>query len=271
MVVSRSQVIRARQRVRIGELYLDRVGLAEAMQQITSAVEDRTPLHVVTVNLQFLSIAARDPGFARVVNTAGLAVPDGMPLLWLSRLGQAPLPERITGHDLLYHCAATAASRGYSLFFLGGSEEVVQAASGRLVASFQGLRIAGSYHGRFGHDGRGLTTSDERGALDAIRACQPDILFVALGCPKQEMWIYLHQQEARVPVCIGVGGVLDVLAGNLKRAPTWMQRGGLEWLYRLKQEPGRLWKRYIAQDAVTAIKLASSAFFQRASVNRQAE
>lgn len=265
-MVSRGQVIRARQRVRIGELYLDRVDLADVMQQVISAIEGRALLHVVTANLQFLGIAARDQSFARAVNSAGLVVPDGVPLLWLSRLSGAPLPERITGHDLLHHCAATAAARGYSLFFLGGSEEVVQEASRRLVASFPGLRIAGSHHGRFRHDGRGLSPADEYGALEAIRACQPDILFVALGCPKQEMWIHLHQKDIHVPVCIGVGGVLDVLSGNLKRAPAWMQRSGLEWLYRLKQEPGRLWKRYLAQDTLTAFRLARSLISQRTSM-----
>jgi N-acetylglucosaminyldiphosphoundecaprenol N-acetyl-beta-D-mannosaminyltransferase len=250
-------------RVQIGALRLHRVGLSSILEQISQFLEEKRPRQVVTVNLQFLSTAAKNRTFAEVVNSADLVVADGMPLLWLSRLLGTPIPQRVTGHDLLHHCAALAAQRGFTLFFLGATSVTAEKATRRLQEMYPGLKIVGSYQGSFSQDGYGLSESDERGALDAIRRCGPDFLFVALGCPKQELWIHRHRQEIEVPVCIGIGGVLDVLAGRLRRAPSWMQRMGLEWLYRLQQEPGRLWKRYLTQDFLTALKITAAITLKR--------
>jgi N-acetylglucosaminyldiphosphoundecaprenol N-acetyl-beta-D-mannosaminyltransferase len=128
-----------------------------------------------------------------------------------------------------------------------------------------GVRVVGSYDGRFTWDGRGVTEEDERGAVEAIRAARPDFLFVALGCPKQDYWIARHLHEVDVPVSIGVGGVFDVIAGRVERAPRWMQRSGLEWAHRLAQEPGRLWKRYLIEAAPTVCSLSVSALAKRVS------
>lgn len=254
----------ARWRVRIGPVYLDRVTLDEALDRFTGAIESRQPQQVVTVNLQFAGLANRNKAFRDVVNSADLVVPDGMPVIWLSKLTGSPLTQRITGHDLLHGCARLASARGYSIFLLGGTTDVAHAAMKHLAETFPGLKIAGSYQGMFTSEGYGASEAVEREALDAIRSARPDFLFVALGCPKQDFWIARHLRDIQVPVSIGVGGVLDVLSGNLKRAPSWMQRTGLEWSYRLKQEPGRLWKRYLLQDVPTVVGIGSSTLWRRA-------
>jgi len=262
-VSGQSGTTQGQELVRIGQIGLHRVNLSSTLEQISRFVEEKGPHHVVTVNLQFLSTAAKNRTFAEVVNNADLVVADGMPLIWLSRLLGTPLPQRVTGHDLLHQCAALASQKGLTLFFLGATPSATEGATRRLQEMYPGLKIAGSYQGSFSPAGYGLSESDERGALDAIERCRPDFLFVALGCPKQELWIYRHRQDIQAPVCIGIGGVLDVLAGRLKRAPLWMQRMGLEWLYRLQQEPGRLWKRYLTQDLLTALKIAGSISVKR--------
>lgn len=268
-VIDRAAAAHEERRVHIGHLYLDRVALPDLLERVSRAIEDRTPCHIVTVNLQFLRIAAREPDFAHIVNKAQLVVADGKPLVWLSRLMGSAIPQRITGHDLLQSCASLASQRGYSIFFLGASPKVAEKAADVLCAQYPRLKIAGVYQGRFDRDGCGVSEADELGALTAIQRCRPDFLFVALGCPKQEFWIYRHLQDIETPVCVGIGGVLDVLAGKLKRAPEWMQSAGLEWSYRLIQEPNRLWRRYILQDCPTAMRLAGFALLRQASLIKQ--
>lgn len=253
------------ERVRVGAVELHRVTMEEVCAGLVRAVGERTLHQVVTVNLQFLGYAFRNPEFARVVNQASLVVADGMPAIWLSRLSGFPIQERITGHELLDACAGLAQRNGYSLFLLGGGSGAGEEAAKRLCARFPGLRIAGVHQGRFSESGFGTTAEEEERAIAAIREARPDFLFVGLGCGKQEFWIHHHLQAIEVPVCVGVGGVLDVLAGRVTRAPRWMQRTGLEWSYRLLQEPRRLWKRYLLQDAPIAVRLAASALRGRFS------
>jgi len=243
-------------RIRIRDLYLDRLDLPAAMERIEGFLQEGWPHQVVTVNVRFVTIASQDPAFARVVNGAHMAVADGMPLIWLSRLMGAPIPQRITGSDLLFHCASLAAQRGHSIFLLGAAPGVAQEAAWRLVDTYPGLRIAGIHHGYF-------SQAEEQEVLRCIRQRRPQFLFVALGCPRQEFWIHRHLDELEVPVCVGIGGILDVISGRLKRAPLWMQRCGLEWSYRLAQEPRRLWKRYIVEDVPTTFRIAGLALRQR--------
>ncbi len=243
-------------KIRIRDLYLDRLDLPGAMERIEGFLQEDWAHQVVTVNIRFVTIASQDPAFARVVNRAHLVVADGMPLIWLSRLIGAPIPQRITGSDLLFHCASLAAQGGHSIFLLGAAPGVAQEAARRLADIYPGLRVAGVHHGYFSHE-------EEPEVLRYIRQRRPQFLFVALGCPRQEFWIHRHLDELEVPVCVGIGGTLDVISGRLKRAPVWMQRCGLEWSYRLAQEPRRLWKRYIVEDVPTTFRIAASALRQR--------
>ena len=238
-------------RVRILDLNLDRVGMAEVLQRVEAWIREGRPGHVVTASIRFMSVAMQDRSFASIINGADLAVTDGMPLIWLSKLLGAPIPERITGPDLLLSLAKLAAERGFSVYLMGAAPGVAEDAATRLCAMHPGLKIAGTHHGYFDED-------EELEVVYAIRRCRPQFLFVALGCPKQEFWIHRWMHELDVPVCIGVGGTLDILTGRLKRAPTWVQRAGLEWLYRLQQEPRRLWRRYLLLDIPTTLRAASS-------------
>lgn len=246
---------RGGERVRILELSIDRVDMAEVFQRVENHIRDGRPGHIVTVNIRFLSMAMRDHQFADIINGADLAVTDGMPLIWLSRLLKAPVPQRITGCDLIYSFSRLAAEKGYSIFILGGQPGVAEEAARRLCQMNPGLKVAGTHHGYF-------SEAEEPAVVELIRQSRPQFLFVGLGSPKQDFWINRWKRELSVPVSIGIGGTLDVVTGRLKRAPVWMQRASLEWFYRLKQEPRRLWRRYILEDVPTTLRAAGYVFVQ---------
>jgi N-acetylglucosaminyldiphosphoundecaprenol N-acetyl-beta-D-mannosaminyltransferase len=174
-----------------------------------------------------------------ILLNAHLVLCDGTPLVWASRLFGNTLPERVAGADVVPELIRVAAEKHYRLFFLGATEEANTQAITRLRARFPGLEIS-HYSPPF----RSLLEMDDAEIIRRIRAAKPDLLFVAFGCPKAEKWVARHYPELGVPVAIGVGATIDFLAGRVKRAPLWMQRGGVEWIYRLSQEPRRLFKRY---------------------------
>ena len=226
------------------DVAVHRVTLAGVLKRLDEYIRDGRPRQIVTVNMDFIRLAHVDPVFREVVNGADLAVPDGMPLLWASRLLGEPLNERVTGVDIVERGAALAAERGYSIFLLGAEEGVAAAAADRLVRRYPGLRIAGTYAPPVGP----FSEEEERRILRLVRAARPDMLFVAFGAPRQDVWIRRHQQALGVPVAVGVGGTFNFLAGRTKRAPRWMQRAGMEWCHRLVHEPRRLWRRYLLGD-----------------------
>lgn len=270
MGVTLPRAVSQRERVSVGGLLLDPVTLKETIEKVEGFIKERTPHYIATVNLQFITLSARYPSIRRVINNADLVVADGMPVVWLSQIHGTPLPERITGHDLLHHSADLAAKKGYSLFLLGATSEIADKAAKRLCRLYPGLKIAGMHQGSFTLDGNEIVQGNRETAVEVIKRCRPDILFVALGCPKQEFWMHNHLREINVPVSIGIGGVLDVLAGRHKRAPIWMQRTGLEWFYRLEQEPSRLWKRYLLGDVPTFMKLSGEMLSKRLLWNSSA-
>jgi N-acetylglucosaminyldiphosphoundecaprenol N-acetyl-beta-D-mannosaminyltransferase len=165
---------------------------------------------------------------------------DGTPVRWASNLLGNPLPERVAGADLVPRLIDLAATRNYRLFFLGATPEANAQAVANLHARFPNLNISGHYSPPF----RPLSELDHDEIAERIHAAKPDLLFVAFGCPKAEKWIARHYRSLGVPVTIGVGATIDFLAGRVKRAPVWMQQAGLEWLFRLGQEPRRLFRRY---------------------------
>ena len=218
--------------VRILGIRVDDITGEEALDRIESFIRKGTPRQIVTVNPEFMVMARQDRGFRDILNAADLALPDGVGLLWASRLLGKPLRERVAGSDLVYRMARRAAAGGYSLYLLGAGPGIGQKAAERLRERYPGLPIAGVYGGSPGMD-------EEEEIIDRIRAASPQVLLVAYGAPAQDRWIHRNLERLGVPVSMGVGGALDFVSGKVKRAPAWIQGLGLEWLFRLVQEPWR--------------------------------
>lgn len=223
---------------------IDDLNMPEALDQIEEFVEIGRATgkshQIATVNADFVVNSLRDPELRWILQEADMATADGMPLVWGARLLGVNLADRVTGADIVPALAERAAQKGYSLFLLGAKPGVAARAARILQDRYPGLHIAGV----LSPPNRSVLDMDPA-LLNEIKAAKPDILLVAFGNPKQEKWIDMYARELQIPVSIGVGGTLDFIAGITKRAPHWMQRAGVEWLYRLMQEPRRLWKRYI--------------------------
>ncbi|HNP69467.1 MAG TPA: WecB/TagA/CpsF family glycosyltransferase [Kouleothrix sp.] len=195
---------------------------------------------IATINADFVVNSLHDPELRRILQESDMATADGMPLVLGARLLGVPLANRVTGADLVPALAERAAEKGFSIFLLGARPGVGTRTAEILQERYPGLQIAGVIS-----PPNVPIQEMDRSILDQIRSAKPDILLVAFGNPKQEKWIRMYAQMINVPVCIGVGGTFDMIAGITRRAPIWMQNMGLEWLYRLLQEPRRLWRRYV--------------------------
>jgi len=181
------------------------------------------------------------PELRDIHNRAGLVTPDGMPLVWVSRVQGYRYVERVYGPDLMLACCEASVVRGYRHFFYGGAPGVAERLAHRLQERFPGLRVAGTWCPPFGEP----TLGEDESAIDRISAANPDIVWVGLSTPKQERWMATHVGRLRAPVLIGVGAAFDFNAGLKRQAPRFVQRAGLEWLFRMACEPRRLWRRYL--------------------------
>jgi N-acetylglucosaminyldiphosphoundecaprenol N-acetyl-beta-D-mannosaminyltransferase len=221
-------------RIRILGLPIAAITYAEWLDLIGAWVaEGSKARHVCTVNPEFMMVAQRDANFRHILSRADLCVADGVGLLWAARHLGKPLPERVTGSDGVPIIAARAAQAGWRLFFLGAAPGVAERAADVLREKHPGLLIVGAYSGS--------PRPDEEAALvEQVNASGADILFVAYGAPEQDKWIARNLPRLRVKMAMGVGGAFDFIAGVLPRAPLWMQRLGLEWLFRLYLQPWRL-------------------------------
>lgn len=219
----------------------DNVTVSEALVLIEKMVASRRPHYLVTANVDFLVQARSDVELRRILFDANLVLCDGTPLVWASRaLGNA-LPERVAGADVVPLLVRVAAEKGHRVFFLGAAPESISRAVARLQQKHPALQIAGYYSPPFNK----LLEMDHDEIVRRIKEARPDMLFVSFGCPKQEKWIAMHYRSLGVPVTVGVGATIDFLAGQVKRAPAWMQRTGTEWVFRMVQEPRRLVRRYL--------------------------
>lgn len=218
----------------------DNVTTAETIALVERMVASRRPHYLATANVDFLVQALHDVELRRILFEAHLVLCDGTPLVWASRWLGNPLSERVAGSDLVPLLVRLAAQKGYRLFFLGGSPESTVQAVQKLQVQYPNLIIAGHYSPPF----QDLLAMNHEELKQRVQAARPDMLFVSFGCPKQEKWIAMHYRSLQVPVSIGVGATIDFLAGRLARAPRWMQQTGTEWIFRLVQEPRRLFKRY---------------------------
>jgi N-acetylglucosaminyldiphosphoundecaprenol N-acetyl-beta-D-mannosaminyltransferase len=233
-----------RDRVDLLGARIDRLERHALTEWLAAFLDSGRPHQVVTANLDFIAIARRRPSFARVIDSADLVVCDGKPLQWASRLQGEPIPARVTGMDLVLHTAKLSAERGYRIFFMGGAPGVAARAGRALEQLFPGVVMAGTLSPRQGH----FEAEEDARIVAQIRAARPDALFVALGAPRQDEWIQDHLEQLGVPLCAGIGGVFNFLAGETRRAPEWIQQMGMEWAFRLAQEPSRLWRRYLVDD-----------------------
>lgn len=219
---------------------LDQLDTVQALEIASEMIASRTPHLLATANVDFLAQVQTDETLRRILVDADLIVCDGTPLIWMSKWLGDPLPERIAGSDLVPLLLDLAQERGHRVYFLGGREEVLTAAEGKIKERWPELQIAGMDSPPFAP----MDQMDHAGICQRIREANADMLFVCFGCPKQEKWLAMNFRDAGVPLAIGVGATIDFLAGTVKRAPIWMRKTGLEWFFRVAQEPKRLARRY---------------------------
>jgi N-acetylglucosaminyldiphosphoundecaprenol N-acetyl-beta-D-mannosaminyltransferase len=229
-------------RIAIGHALVDNCSASQACAAIIRHARTKgRPAYVTTANAQHIVLLDRDARFRMIYRQADLIVPDGASLLLAARLYGRPLQERVTGVDMFCTLCGLAAKEGLHVFLLGGRPGSADLAGALLKKQHPTLRLS-TYCPPMGFE---KSPTGLRDTAQAIRAAKPDLLFVALGAPKQEYWIYEHGLELSVPVSIGVGGTFELVAGLLPRAPQWMQNLGCEWVYRLYLEPRRMWRRYL--------------------------
>lgn len=240
---------------------IDAVQIPEVVGRFEAWIRERGKSRFVAVcNVHMVMEAHRDRRFMQMLNSSGLTVPDGKPLTWLGRRWGFKLQRRVYGPELLQDFLSLTRGRGYRHFFYGGHPEVTERMVARLRQRFPELDIAGYYSPPF----RTLTEAEDRRVVERINQSRPDVVWVGLGCPKQERWMYEHRDSLKSPVMVGVGQAFNIVAGTLKQAPRWMRERGLEWLFRLLLEPGRLWRRYLVCNTMFVFNVALELLSNRA-------
>lgn len=233
------------QTIELFDIRFDNVTFEEVRTRIGDRLALGEPGYVVTPNVDHVCRFQRDAALREAYADAFLVLSDGMPVLWASWLLGKPLCAKVSGSDLVPLLCEFAAQRGHSVFFFGAAEGVAEEAADNLCRRYPDLQVAGVYCPPMGfHE----DPAENAKALEMIRSAAPDICFVALGAPKQEIWMRRHCRGMGAKVSLGIGAALDFAAGRRRRAPVWMQNWGLEWLWRLAMEPRRLWRRYLLDD-----------------------
>lgn len=222
--------------VTLANVPLHAVDLDQALARVDEFIAARTPHYNISINAAKVVEYQTDHALRAAIDNAHLLTADGQAVVWASRLVGEPVPARVAGTDLMVALLAHAAARGYSVYLLGATDEIVRECVAKAQREHPTLRIAGYRNGYFDNDAE---------IVDTIRAAKPDIVFLGFGTPAKEYFMHRHHRELGVPFVMGVGGSFDVYAGRVRRAPMWLQKSGLEWAYRLAQEPRRMWKRYL--------------------------
>lgn len=256
-----SNTVRASSRLDFGYAHIDKTDMEETVDRILQLARSGAPAMVVTPNSDHIVKLESDAAFRAAYDHADVVVADGMPLVWASKLLQEPLKERVTGADLMPRLCGEAASHGLKVFILGGRDGVPQRAALRLQTAYPGLKVVGSYSPPFGFE---TDRAQDDAIVQMITASDADLVFVGLGAPKQELWIDQHLASFRKGVFLGIGAAVDFCAGNVTRAPHWMQTTGLEWMYRWSQDPSRLTTRYL-KDFYVFVVLARELYRRRAA------
>ena len=224
---------------------IDNLSFNEALEQINNLILQRKNAYVVTPNADHVVQLQNDKFFSEIYKYADLVLADGMSLIWASKFLKTSLKEKISGSDIFPELCRISAQKAYRLFFLGGKPGAAEKSSEKFKKKYPNIIISGTYCPPYGFEN---VKTENKKIIKILRNTKPDILFVGLGAPKQEKWIYRYKDEYQVPVSIGIGGCFEFESGIIERAPKWMQNNGLEWLWRLVKEPKRLWKRYLVDD-----------------------
>lgn len=211
----------------------DNVTMEEALQTAQELLKAGTPAYCVTPNAEIAYDALHDPCLREILNGASLVLPDGAGVVLASKIVRAPLKQKVAGFDFALNLLSYLAASGTRLYLLGGKPGIAELAAEKLLERFPGLCICGTCDGYFPEDGQ---------AVEKLRAAAAEVVFVCLGAPKQEYFMHAHRIDSGARLMIGLGGTLDGIAGTVRRAPKWMQKLQLEWLYRLIREPRRFWR-----------------------------
>jgi N-acetylglucosaminyldiphosphoundecaprenol N-acetyl-beta-D-mannosaminyltransferase len=241
-------------RIRICGIPVDILTMEESVAAACELIATGQPHQHVAINAAKVVAARRDPELRHIIESCAIANADGQSVVWASRLLGPQLPERVTGIDFMLRMWEVAAAKGYRVFLLGSKPQTVLKAAE--VARSQGVDIVGARSGYWSED-------EEAAVVEEVARARPDLLFVGLPTPRKERFLHRHLHELKVPLAVGVGGSFDVVAGEVTRAPLWMQKAGLEWLHRMRQEPRRLLRRYVLGNITFVALVAREALAQR--------
>lgn len=242
------------ERVDILGVEISAINIHQAIHAIDEWLTYRTQRYVCVAAAHCIMDSLHSHELQRIYNSSGLTTPDGMSLVWLMRLRGYHNVGRVYGADLMLATCQLSLEKGYRHFLYGGEPGVADQLAGRLIELFPGIQIVGTYSPPFGE----LTPEEDQAIIDLINSATPDIVWVGMSSPKQDRWMATHVGLLTAPVLIGVGAAFDFLSGHKRQAPIWMQRLGIEWLFRLAMEPRRLWRRYIQYPRFALLTLAQT-------------
>jgi len=232
-------------RMKFINTYIDNITKQEAMNHIDECITNKRIGHVITPNVDQIIRIERDEKFKNICNSAELLLADGRPLLWIAKWYRRPIKEQICGSDLVPELCGLAAKKGYSVFFLGAAPGVADKAVEMLKKRYPELHVAGVYSPPLGFEKK---TNELKEINRRLKDSHADMLFVGMGVPKQDIFIYENMNKYKIPMSFSIGATIDFIAGKQKRCPKWMTRIGLEWFYRLMSDPKRMTKRYLVDD-----------------------
>ena len=231
-----------KRRVPILNTYIDALSMEETISEVEKIIARGVPTQHVVINANKVNLMNEDPELKKIVNECPLINADGISILWAAKILGVPIRERVTGIDLFLNLVKLASEKGYKIYLFGAKEEVVRKVKKVFEEEYPDLQIVGYRNGYF-------TEEDEPEIVKNMAESGADMMFVAFSSPKKEYWINKYIDQLNIPFVMGVGGSFDVVAGVTERAPKWVQIRGFEWLYRLVQEPRRMWKRYVIGNA----------------------
>lgn len=247
------------ERVNILGVEISSINMAQALAIFQEWIDGRSKEYVCVTPAHAVMDCYRDRSLQRIFNDSGLTTPDGMAIVWLLRLHGARRVGRVYGPDLMKEVCRISIEKGWSHFLYGGEPGVAEGLKASLEKQYKGLRVVGTYSPPF----RALSDEEDREVMRAIGSARPDIVWVGISSPKQERWMHDHRGKLDASILVGVGAAFDFLTGRKPQAPSWIQRMGMEWLFRLSTEPGRLWPRYSQYPLFVFLAIAQLAGLRR--------